>query len=314
LADRTEKDLAYTFKRGKSVQKNVRRVAESQVKTAIEEIDDSELSDNDTIHQVRKRCKKIRGLIRLVRPCFPSYAAENAAFRDAAQELSVLRDIEAMLESHDQLMEFYSGEVDGAAFAPIRARLLEQMDAARDQGALDEKLARFRDAMTDAKMRIDSWQIEEDGFEAVAGGLSNTYKRARKAMSEADEERTAEALHEWRKRVKYHWYHTRLLSDIWPEQMGLHGAAAKELSDLLGEHHDLAVLQGGLPDLFGGRLDEMKAYLGLIQGRQALLETRVIAAGRKVFAEKPSALERRWEAYWNAWQAEDAVAPLGRVA
>jgi CHAD domain-containing protein len=314
LAERTESDLAYTFKRGKSVQKNVRRVAESQVKTAIEEIDDSELSDNDTIHQVRKRCKKLRGLVRLVRPCFPSYKTENAAFRDAARELSVLRDIEAMLESHDQLLEFYSGEVDGAAFAPVRAKLLQQMDDAMGRNDLHDKLARFREAMTDAKIRIGDWRIEADGFDALRGGLSKTYKRAREAMEHADAEGTAEALHEWRKRVKYHWYHTRLLRDIWPEAMTVHGDAAKELSDLLGEHHDLAVLQGALPDLLDHQESEMKSYLGLIQGRQAILETKSLTQGRKIFAEKPSALEQRWEAYWDAWQEEDAIAPLERVA
>ena len=69
--------MAYTFKRGKSVQKNVRHIAESQVDKAIAEIDDSDLSMSDTVHQIRKRCKKLRGLIRLVRPRFGAYAAEN---------------------------------------------------------------------------------------------------------------------------------------------------------------------------------------------------------------------------------------------
>ena len=46
-----------------------------------------------TVHDVRKRCKKVRGLLRLVRPGLgPDYRRANADVRDAARELSSLRD------------------------------------------------------------------------------------------------------------------------------------------------------------------------------------------------------------------------------
>ena len=54
--------MAYTFELGKSVQENVRHIAETQVDKAISEIDHSDLSTSATVHQIRKRCKKVRGL------------------------------------------------------------------------------------------------------------------------------------------------------------------------------------------------------------------------------------------------------------
>src|ERR687888_223363 len=50
------------------------------------------------------------------------------------------------------------------------------------------------------------------------------------------------AVHEWRKRSKDLWYHLRLLRDGRREVLAPAADRAHELSDLLGDHHDLAVL------------------------------------------------------------------------
>ncbi len=85
--------MAYRIKKGdKSVQAGLRRIADEQIGRALGEIDDDDLDFAEKVHQVRKRCKKLRGLIRLVRPAFDDYSAENGAFRDAAQMLSGVRD------------------------------------------------------------------------------------------------------------------------------------------------------------------------------------------------------------------------------
>ena len=76
--------LAYTFKPNRTVEKNVRHIAESQIEKAIAEIDDRDLGMYETVHQVR-----------FVRPCFSAYGEKNAHFRDAASRLSYIRDAEA---------------------------------------------------------------------------------------------------------------------------------------------------------------------------------------------------------------------------
>ena len=79
--------MAYRFSvTDRSVQAGVRRIACEQIDKAIAEIENTELPLDETIFQIRKRCKKIRGLLRLVRPSFDGYARENAIFRDAARE------------------------------------------------------------------------------------------------------------------------------------------------------------------------------------------------------------------------------------
>lgn len=302
--------MTYHFKRGEgSVEKRLREIAASQIDKAIAEIDDPDIDTKETVHQVRKRAKKLRGLIRLVRPAFDDYKFENASFRDAASDLSYVRDAEANVETYDDLMTFHEDTIGAADFAPIRNGLVERRAEISCSKGLDEKLAAFRETMAAARARAADWCLDEKGYEAIAGGLGKTYKRTRKAMRRADEEPTPERLHQWRKRVKYHWYHARLLREIWPEMMEAHVAAADTLSDLLGDHHDLAVLRETLladPRAFAQE-PELEAFIGLIAARQAVLEQEAFMLGRRLLAEKTSALVARWKAYWSDAMREDGL-------
>jgi len=60
--------MGYKIKRKESIRNAVRRVADEQIGKGIAELDDDALPDPEKVHQLRKRCKKLRGLVRLVRP------------------------------------------------------------------------------------------------------------------------------------------------------------------------------------------------------------------------------------------------------
>jgi len=84
--------MSYPFHADERIATGVCRIALRKIEKAIGEIDDAELNRDETIHQVRKRCKMLRGLIRLARPSMEkTYQIENNAFRDAARTLSDIR-------------------------------------------------------------------------------------------------------------------------------------------------------------------------------------------------------------------------------
>jgi CHAD domain-containing protein len=292
----------------KTVEENLQAVADSQIEKALAELDDAEMSVQDTVHQVRKRCKKLRGLVRLVRGSFSDYKLENQKLRDAAARLSYIRDAEAIIETHDHLIEFYDDEVDKMAFSSIREQLEARQETILAERDIDQKLAQFRAEMVEVYDQVHKWSLNEKSFEAIEGGLAKTYKRARKAMAAAREDPIPEKLHEWRKRVKYHWYQARLLREIWPLMMRAHVDAADELSDLLGDHHDLAVYRETLlshPDAYG-EAEEVEALIGLIVARQSVLVEEAFILGTRLLAEKPSALVKRWRAFWRAAMRQEA--------
>jgi CHAD domain-containing protein len=270
------------------------------------------LERHETVHQVRKRCKKLRGLIRLVRPEFKDYQQENQFFRDAARELSYVRDAQSMIECFDRLVDHYAEQVNREAFASIRRQLAERRQRiADDRVDLDKRLDQFLAKMREARQRIDSWKVKDDGFAAVEGGLRKTFGRGRRALREAYENPGDACFHEFRKRTKYHWYHVRLLRPIWGDMLSVQCQAADDLSDLLGGDHDLAVFRTTLlaePDQFGSEADT-QAFVGLIDRRRIELQAEARPLGERLFAEKPAQLAHRFRIYWETWNLRSA----GRV-
>jgi len=304
--------MAYRIRRHKSVQKSVRKVAGEQIDKAIGEILDDGLDRHEAVHQVRKRCKKLRGLIRLVRPLFDDYQRENEFFRGAARELSYVRDAQSIIECFDDLMDHFGDQIDRHSFASIRDELeSRRQKIADDKVGLENKLDEFLAKMRDARQRVDQWKIDDDGFPAVEGGLMKTYRRARKGLRYAYKEPSTESFHERRKRVKYPWYHARLLRRIWPDMMSVQRAAADELSDLLGDDHDLAVFRHTLlddPGRFAVKWD-LQAIIGLIDRRRTELQAVAHPRGQRLFAEKPKRLASRFHSYWDTWIATQKLEP-----
>jgi CHAD domain-containing protein len=292
----------------------VRRIATDQVERGLEELDGED--PNEGIHQVRKRCKKLRALVRLVRAADEDlYQRENAAFRDTARRASHLRDDAAMVEAYEKLAATYAKHVDLASFDPVRDALVARReDAGTD---VDEALTAIRSDLEAARGRIATWELPGDGFEVLAGGLERTYRRSRKRQRDAYAEGSTGAFHEWRKRVKYHRYQVRLLQNAWPAELKARRRELHTLGELLGDDHDLAVLRERLhaePDEHGGT-DLVAALTGLLDRRRATLQVRADHLGARLFAEKPGAFVGRVGAYWEAWAADRAVdARLGDPA
>jgi hypothetical protein len=151
---------------------------------------------------------------------------------------------------------------------------------------------------------LEDWHIEEDGFDAVRDGLTRTYRRGRKAMATAFESPNGENFHAWRKHAKYHWYHTRLLERVWRSELHPRRAAAKELGEALGEHHDLAVLRAQLAD--GDRARDRK----FIDRRAEELTVRARIIGERLYAGKPKAFSTEFEGWWQA-RLDEIVADRG---
>jgi CHAD domain-containing protein len=309
--------MPYRFKRtDETVQHGLRRIAIEQLDKAVDEIDDDDLTRAVRVHQVRKRCKKLRALIRLVRPAFADYSAENATLRDAARQLAFARDAGVMIATYDTLMDAYGDEVARADFAAIRRQFTLKQKREADARRIDDSLARVRVVLDAARGRARHWQIADDGFAAIAGGLAKTYGRARKAMTRAANDGSAEAFHEWRKRMKHHGYHTRLLAPMWRGPMKARGKSADRLGDVLGAHHDLAVFEATLaadPQAVAAH-DTVDAIVALARRRQTALATEALPHGVRLMAERKRDLCRRWQTYWEVWQGTHGPAEAAQAA
>ena len=308
--------MAYRFNLAQPVECEVQRVALEQIDKALAEIDDEQLDRQEVVHQVRKRCKKLRGLLRLVRVALDDpdlYTFENGYFRDAARDLSGVRDAEVLIKTCDKLMETSAGDRERDAFRDAQRELVFQREQLDPEGpAVASKLATFRDRMLEARQRIGCWRLCVEGPEAAKAGLKRTYRRGRRAIRKAYDTPSGENFHEWRKRVKYHWYHGRLLREAWEPVLKPWIGELDRLASQLGDYHDLDVLRqriGRMPPQVVSpetacRLRE------LIQARQKDIRAEMLPLGQRVFAEKPKHLTRRLLIYCRVTQR--AVDPAAK--
>jgi CHAD domain-containing protein len=309
--------MSFRFLAKEAVADGIKRIAEEEIARAIKDIDNPRLERPEAVHEVRKRCKKIRALLRIARPQFEeTYRFENAWFRDTAKGLAELRDAEAIIETYDSLLETFGEQIDRRAFAPVRRALtLRRKKITEEAGNLDERLEEIRARLHKAAERVVDWDLKAEEFDGIEGGLVATYRRARKTMAAAYDDPGAENFHEWRKQAKYHGYHMRLLRESWKPVMRSLRREVDELSDLLGDDHNLAVLYRTLvesPEQFGSKRD-LQALLGLIDRRSAELRAEAKTLGARIFAERPKAFGRRFRVYWEVRRSEVEL-PLKKLS
>jgi CHAD domain-containing protein len=309
--------MPYTLLAEESIERSIRRIACEQAMRAMDEARSGELSASEAVHEVRKRCKRIRSLLRLVRARMQgAYTVENAWYRDAAGRLAYIRDAQVVIDTFDALLAHFEQPLDDDAFAPIRARLRGRCEEIRqDETAVRERLRKFGDAMEQGVERIASWPFaDDDDFDVLSGGLTRAYARGRRALRVACDAPSTEAIHEWRKRVKDHAHHMRLLRCVWKAPMKARRDEAEKLADRLGDDHDLSVLRETLlarADL--ANTDTLRVLLDLIGRRQAELRSAATPLGARLYAEKPKAFARRMERYFDSWRRKIEATRDARV-
>ena len=286
--------MAYRFQRGEPVPEGTRRIAREQLQGAIDSLGRKAKRD-EAIHDARKRIKKTRALLRLVKPELGEfYAAGNTRLRDAGRALSEFRDAAAVIETFDQLREKYRDELGKRALDSVRRALLLHKARTERKAGMDEALHKIASTLAESAKRVDKWPLSTNGFPAIGPGLVQTFRRGRKAMAIAARHPLPENFHEWRKRVKDHWYHIRLLEDIWSDVMGGFANSLKQLEDWLGTHHNLEVLRG--------KVNGEATLLHLIDRYQKELRECALEMGQRIYLEPPSRFGSRMARLWDAWQ------------
>ncbi len=294
---------AYRLKRKEGAAEGLRRIALGRARKAQDRLRGASSGEAaEAIHGARKDLKKVRAVLRLVRDGLgeKAYRAENRRFRDAGRVLSESRDAEVKLETLAKLRERF-----GDSFPPSQARAWAaalEADRARVQaGAGSAQVERAIEAIAAGEARIPEWRLETDAWALLEPGLDRCYRRGREALEAVRAEREDESVHELRKRVKDLWYQQRLLAEAWPELLEPSAEQAHRLADLLGDHHDLAVLAEDLRSREGLDADRRSGE-GLIAKRQEELLDEALALGARLYADKPKCFRHRMRSYWDSWR------------
>ena len=278
------------------------RAVEEQVAVALAQLRGrTDKGRDEAVHTARKAFKKARAGVRLARDGMDggTYRAIDRSLRDAGRCLAATRDAVVRLETFDALITNAGDLVSPAAYAPVRGALDSERHASAEQMlAQAEAAAAAAEHAEQARVAVAALDLRR-GEALLATGLEASYRRARRRCRDAQRSPTTAGLHEWRKRVKDVWYHLRLVQPAWPEVIGPLAGQLRELAQLLGDDHDLAVLRETLAvqtDLFSTPADQL-ILLDLLDARRAELQSAAFALGRLLHAEKPRPFARRMTGY-----------------
>lgn len=260
---------------------------------------DTELSDAEAVHEVRKALKRWRALMRLLaRPLGEQADAMRTEARELMRSLSGARDAQSAL---DALADLRKADVpfSETSMETIRTRLTDIKNAAEETSFtkdMRERLTRYLDYAT---LSLERWPLKAIDFNTVADALTSTYRRARQLLPDSWPDAEAEHLHDLRRRVVEHRHQMDLIEPLWPRLGQVWAQEAQRLRNQLGACQDFAMIANFTAP--HQPLAPWRSRLSpVIDARRAAhLKTAARLAGR-LFAEKPKAFRRRVAALWSA--------------
>lgn len=301
--------MSLKLKKNESVDSGLRRIITERLQAALRELDRRGDELDDAVHNARKRLKEARAVLRLLRPALPEelYQTEKASYRDTARPLSQARDAKVLIDALDKLAA-ESGEagLGGTLKSELEARRLQHHHALVE----GEGVRELQQVLARAALRVPGWPVDAQEWETLRRGLSPVYRRGRHAMRAAQAEPTNENLHEWRKQAKALWYQVQVLENLWPGLLAPLADEIHQLTDLLGDDHDLAVLEElisangatGLP------ADAKARLLEHLTGQRRQLQEDAFALGERLYAEGARTFTQRLGEYWALWKQQNAPA------
>lgn len=295
--------MGYKLEKDLPLKRNITEITCEEINGCLQSV--AQLGLHEAVHDIRKRFKKLRALARLVRDELgeEKFKEINVFYRNLGRELATFRDLSAHLETLELLQERYGSYLYVRFFKSIRKIILEERDS-MEAGLLERNF--FNEYLVNqletAKKNLVDWPIGTNDIHVILPGINRVYKRGRKAMKRAYQKPTAKNFHEWRKRVKYLWYQILLLQETWPQLFGTFEEEIHQLSDLLGDDHDLMILQHKINDSSFGIQDatQVEIFNGIAREYSASLRENAKRKGELIYAEKPGDFTRRMAAYTQA--------------
>ena len=260
---------------------------------AAELLEKYELDRGRAIHQGRKDLKKLRAALRLIRDHADEdfIPAESVRLRDAGRLLAAARDADVKVQTLASLRQrrvLPVGEsiLDewAAALELDRDELLHRLDDPHVPVGPGGAMIRSIDAVIEECKSVASWPV--DGLTLRSARLALVRERARgiSAMGRVIEGGDDEAVHDFRKRIKDLWHHLDLLCNVLPELHTSHVERAHAVSDLLGDHNDLAVLVADAqsrPDIVSA--DDLASIEDAVRSIEQDLRSRAVTQARSLY-------------------------------
>jgi CHAD domain-containing protein len=267
--------MSYRLKSHEKLSRGIRRVAERQAE-GIRQCLERNARSAEAVHAARTHIKKLRALARLVRKPLGGklYADCNGILKAVAKSLSPLRDAEVRLRTLERLRKTHPDQLAGQ---PELQTLLAGAQQAKRHANV--RSAKWRQQEVRRLLeKIETWPLNGIRKKALNRGIARSRRRVREGFKEARQTPTIENLHAWRKASKDLMHQMAMVERLGRIDGG-QKAVLKKLGQLLGDDHDLAMLEAKAGEL---RRPIMKPIRKLIHKKRMALQKAAFALGRRL--------------------------------
>jgi len=299
--------VGFRLKSDQAIAAEVRRIVLQQLDRATAELNAiGDPESDEAIHDARRRVKKIRAVIRLVKPVLAkSRRPVDAELKNVSKLLAPVADGQGVIDTLNELAVRYHKTLPRQTVAALRHDLLERERRIDARAASERVLERAIRTLKAHRPVIEGWQLKVDGFEAIENGLKDSVRRARDAMIATLIDPSPERHHAWRHHVKNHWFHVRLLEGRCDNRLIGYQRRLEALDGVLGEYHNLVMLREVL--VADTRLPGKEAArcLRVVSRYQHTLRRHAQVLGARVYGEKPRRFVRRVKRLWRPTSATE---------
>jgi CHAD domain-containing protein len=300
--------MAFKFKASGSMGKNARRIVGREIAKAIETLQPGQDMDTvEAIHEARGHVKRARSALSLLRAAFPKPVRGeiDQELRDANHRLAPARDAHILRASWEGLVAHRRCGKDVGFEEQVRQLLLEHERSADvfASGQLDV-LDQVNVGLEQALNSIDDATLSREKWRDMWNALRKSYRRGCGAYRVARRERSSESLHAWRRRLTELREQLRLFRPAAPRLVGSLVKSVHQLTDRVGDEHDLWILQEFLREsaLIPGDVAAREPFIALIDERRAALGERALAEGSRLYDMSAERLARAISRAWSHWR------------
>ena len=287
--------MGFRLQLSESLSQGLKRVFCEQIDSSLKLCQNSARQRGITVHEVRKRLKKLRAAMRLAIGAVGEnwHEEEDRCVRKIGRLVSDLRDAQVRLQTFVELRDSAAKNAKQQLFPRTEELLLLERESFSAAFADWQKEAIPQ--LQNVKARLMAWPLDGLNWKQICNAVCRTYRRGQRGLARAIDDPEPENLHAWRKRVKDVWYQLRILQPL--NRMVLQEMAhnAEVLSELLGHEHDLDFLFVRLKKETGDEAlaHELAQLEKLIGKRCKRLRRDSMELGRRFYAEPAKAFAKR---------------------
>lgn len=291
--------MPFRLKLDETLESGFHRIAGEQFKIALDAL--AAESPARGIHECRKALKRLRALVRLFAPALGAKRARRrlGSLAGVARLLADHRDQAVVVEMLSRLQKT-ADEDSAQAIAMLRLEVTD-VGAATGLVAENDRTMLVAARLAEEAQAFAALRLRDESAASLRAGLRKSYRSARRALKAAHAGGgDAELYHGLRKSAQWHWRQMSLFANAWPAEFGARAAAAREISRLLGDDHDISLVARHVTRSRVLSGAQRNALLGFLECRQATLRKQALFEAEQLLSERSRAFARRAIGYWRS--------------